>query len=163
MASATVDLINGRKARLTCNYVSTDIAGNRTKWSWKAEFINSGGVWGDGNEWRLRGFAIKSWADFYIPSGSSTILLGEGEFWKYHEPDGTYDTENFYLDIASTNPYVGNGTATLAISPPLIPRGPRVRYNGTWRNTVAYAKVSGTWKTVVPYANVSGTWKVGGA
>jgi hypothetical protein len=43
-----------------------------------------------------------------------------------------------------------------------IPRGPRVKDSGVWRNTILYVKDNGTWKIAIPYVKDNGTWKIGG-
>lgn len=43
-----------------------------------------------------------------------------------------------------------------------IPRGPRVKDSGVWKNTILYVKDNGTWKVAIPYVKDNGTWKIGG-
>jgi hypothetical protein len=43
-----------------------------------------------------------------------------------------------------------------------IPRGPRVKDSGVWRNTILYVKDNGEWKTAIPYVKDNGEWKIGG-
>lgn len=45
---------------------------------------------------------------------------------------------------------------------PRIPRGPRVKDGGVWKNTILYVKDAGVWKIAIPYVKDAGTWKIGG-
>lgn len=82
-----------------------------------------------------------------------------GTFRVYHKPDGTgsysFVTSSSLVSLGSA--LASTGTRTLA----RIPRGPRVKHGGVWRNTVAYVKVSGVWRIALPYVK-SGTWKING-
>jgi len=69
-----------------------------------------------------------------------------------------------YVDAATNASYVPENTLayTTNITLPRIPRGPRVKDSGVWKNTVLYVKDSGVWRIAVPYVKDNGTWKIGG-
>jgi hypothetical protein len=83
-----------------------------------------------------------------------------------HDLDGTRSdlVVRGYVDAVTDANNVPDKTEafTYAITLPRIPRGPRVKDSGVWKNTVLYVKDSGVWKIAVPYVKDNGTWKIGG-
>lgn len=57
---------------------------------------------------------------------------------------------------------VGKASVSGSLKLPKIPRGPRVRVSGSWKNTMAYVRVSGSWKLAIPYIRSGGVWKIAG-
>lgn len=42
-----------------------------------------------------------------------------------------------------------------------IPKGVRLKINGTWKEAIPYVRVNGSWKETVPYARTNSQWKEG--
>ena len=102
-------------------------------------------------------------------SGTSLSLLTSTQIASVvipHDVDGTRPDLIIrgYVDAPSNATYVPENTQayTYSMTLPRIPRGPRVKDSGVWKNTVLYVKDSGTWKIAIPYVKDSGTWKIGG-
>lgn len=99
-------------------------------------------------------------------SGGSLTLLGAKTIAIPHNTDGTRSdlVIQGFCDAATNATYVPENTTanTNVVTLPRIPRGPRVKDNGVWRNTILYVKDNGTWKVAVPYVKDNGTWKIGG-
>jgi hypothetical protein len=119
-------------------------------------------VFGDGNTWSLSGAVGVGSTGFDIATGS-TGTLGSGNFWLGHNSDGTVGNPSLTLSVSSSNFYVGNGSVSVSESGPRIPRGPRVRHGGAYRNTIAYVKHNGAWRIAIPYVKHNGAWKVAGS
>lgn len=118
-----------------------------------ARFTGTGGYL---EVWNASGFAY----DFRNGSNSGSFLWTEGTVNIAHNADGTGS-----YDFASEIRLDGLGTATAGTGSrglPRIPRGPRVKTGGTWRNTICYVKVGGTWRIALPYVKTGGTWRLGG-
>ena len=118
-----------------------------------ARFTGTGGYT---EVWNVAGFAY----DFRNGSNSGEWLFAQGVRTITHNADGTASFE-----FASEMTLVSLGTAvasTGSIALPRIPRGPRVRSGGSWRNSVAYVRSGGQWKVAVPYVRSGGSWKVAG-
>lgn len=109
--------------------------------------------------WSISGTTVNTYAN------NTAYLLKDDTRTITHNSDGTKtvpvsadfktDTQGYSWSV----PYLavsGNFALTR------IPRGPRVRHNGVWRNTVAYVRVAGVWKIAVPYVRSGGVWKIGG-
>lgn len=83
-----------------------------------------------------------------------------------HNTDGTRPDVVIrgFCDAATNVTYVPENTTanTAAFALTRIPRGPRVKDNGVWKNTILYVKDNGTWKIAIPYVKDNGTWKIGG-
>lgn len=83
-----------------------------------------------------------------------------------HNDDGTRPdiVIRGYCDAATNATYVPENTTanTAAFALERIPRGPRVKDNGVWRNTILYVKDNGVWRIAIPYVKDNGTWKIGG-
>lgn len=69
-----------------------------------------------------------------------------------------------FVDSPSSDNWVPDSTQayTAAITLTPIPRGPRIKTGGTWKQTVLYVKTGGVWKIAVPYVKTGSTWKIGG-
>lgn len=101
------------------------------------------------------------------PAGSwSPREVGAWTVAKVHDADGTLPaasrTFTFSIEASGTSGLGGPTTQSVTLTIPRIPRGPRVKSGGTWRNTIAYVKTGGVWKIAIPYVK-QGTWKVGGS
>ena len=145
--------------RLTFTHEENDPSGNRSRWSYRAEIVNgSGSVFG-AVSWSLAG-AHGASGNANLPAGA-TITVASGDIWINHATDGTLTT---YLTFAvsSTNYYIGSGQVRIDATAPRIIRGPRIRVNGTWRNTIAYVRVGGAWRQATPYVRVGGSWRAAG-
>jgi Siphovirus protein of unknown function (DUF859) len=153
---------------LTVTNTSQDIGDNtsRVHWALYARLATSGwATWsGDSQSWSVNiGGAVRSglWILDFRPGTAKSILIAQGDVDITHNSDGT-KTFTSSGTLSTNHSSFGSGTASGSMTLPRIPRGPRVLYQGTWRNTVAYVRVNGSWVTAVPYVRVSGTWRIAG-
>lgn len=109
----------------------------------------------------VAGVGIFYQGPFYSAYGVGTHHIATGSLTFSHNPDGTFPVFNVAHNIWWQYLGIQVGTS-INYEVARIPRGPRVRYNNQWRNTVAYVNQGGTWKIAVPYVNQSGTWRIGG-
>ena len=83
-----------------------------------------------------------------------------------HNTDGTRPdlVIRGFCDAGTNASFVPENTqaSTNALTLLRIPRGPRVKDGGIWKNTVLYVKDAGVWKIAIPYVKDNGTWKIGG-
>ena len=155
--------------------VVQNIAGNYSDIFWRVWLAKSGG----GGYWGSANSSNRIAAVVGYPQGSQAQVLDESgfaydftdganvqKFYRqgnariYHNPDGT----GGYFFVASSR-LNGLGEAIVSTgvrSLPRIPRGPRVRANGVYRNTIAYVKVNGVWRLAIPYVRTAGAWKLSG-
>lgn len=90
---------------------------------------------------------------------SDELMLDGGYITVAHNDDGTGSLGfSGGADVAVFG--VANVAGSLTL--PRIPRGPRVRYGGQWRNTVAYVRSGGSWRIAIPYVRSGGSWRIGG-
>lgn len=92
-------------------------------------------------------------------STPKTLIIASGRTRIDHDSDGTKSVE---MVAAVSGLPIGDARVEGTLTFDRIPRGPRVRYNGSWRNTLAYVRASGVWRIVVPYVRVNGTYRIGG-
>lgn len=108
-------------------------------------------------------------------SGTSLSLLTSTQIAPViipHNDDGTrpdlviraYCTGIAINGAGEANDNIPKNTEAYSYPFPLvrIPRGPRVKDSGVWKNTILYVKDNGTWKVAIPYVKDNGTWKIGG-
>lgn len=150
------------------NQSSQDIADNQSVISWSLRIRkNSGsGYWWNSatgsKRVRLDGTLVldtEVQACDFRDSTPQTIILSSGTRTLTHDADGTLTAA---ISAGVSGLVLGSASMSGTIELDRIPRGPRVRVSGTWRNTVAYVRVSGSWRIAIPYVRVSGTWRVGG-
>jgi len=153
---------------MTVTVTSQNIANNTSTVSWVCKttkssgtgYSGSGNMSGsanvDGSVWSVSG---QNW-DF-TGGTPKTVTWTSGSKTITHGADGT-KTINWGATV-TLGSSVGKATISQSLTLPRIPRGPRVRVSGTWRNTVAYVRQGGTWKIAIPYARQGGTWKVAGS
>lgn len=103
----------------------------------------------------------------FLPSGFATNQQrwrdGPYDIDIPHLADGTRPDITIRMILDYDGGAVSNENYTAVISGiPRIPRGPRVKDAGTWKNTIAYVKDAGVWKIAIPYVKDAGTWKIGG-
>ncbi len=111
--------------------------------------VNVGGLTGSGTwnyDWRASG------ADRALGSGSGYIT---------HNSDGTKSIS--ITANANGNYPLGTASISQTLGLARIPRGPRVRWSGVWRNTVLYVRHAGTWRIAIPYVRFGGTWRNAGS
>lgn len=96
----------------------------------------------------------------FRPSGNQSITLLSTSRWFDHNSDGTLTVlcKSDLIDIS----VLGTSQISFNYELPRIPRGPKVKIDGEWKNTVAYMKVDGEWVIGIPYVKDDGTWKIGG-
>lgn len=159
---------NGYQLELVVSAGTQNIANNTTVVSW-ALYLHNGyktidspcagsATVGGSHAWGFN-------AQFTLLSQHQRRLLGSGSKTVKHNADGTgsaYSVAHYY---SHTQGYIWsiprldvNGTISLT----RIPRGPRVRSGGVWKQTVAYVRVGGVWKIAIPYVRSGGVWKIGG-
>ena len=154
--------------------VSQDIAANSSYIYWRAIVykLAGSGIWGSdpsnvgqagssngapNNLWNISGF----YYDFRNGSSTGTFTFAEGFFTLYHNADGTASYYvNGYMNLAGAgSAFTGSGTKEL----PRIPRGPRVKDAGVYKNTIAYVKDAGVYKIAIPYVKDASVYKIGGS
>lgn len=113
--------------------------------------------WGDvdGSIGSSSGFAYD-----FRGSTPNTLTWASGTKTISHADDGT---KTVYFSSGSGLVNLGSAGASGSLALPRIPRGPRVKVAGTWRNSVAYVKVGGVWRIAIPYVKSGGTWRIGGS
>jgi Siphovirus protein of unknown function (DUF859) len=98
---------------------------------------------------------------FDFRGNTSEVTFVSGNVTIVHNPDGTktgvacsFDmpTADFTTGFQETT---GSGTFNL----PAIPRGPKVKVTGQFKQAICFVKVGGLWKTAIPYIKVDGIWK----
>lgn len=163
---------NGYSLRLDVAQGTQDIANNRsimhvtmylqTTSSTIGGAYMSGGLWiGPGSTlvWSPSG-------QYNYTSNNTLYVLYSSSFWRDHNADGTLAAgatgtfQSVDQGVAWRIPYL---SVTGSITFTRIPRGPRVKHAGVWRNTIGYVKQAGTWKIAIPYVKHAGTWKIGGS
>ena len=167
------DNFSGRsnsRLRVAVALDSTDVANNATKWDFSLRVENvkgSSATWsGVQTDYSINiggqtfsGTTPAGAFDFRDGADYHNIRLGTTG-WIAHNADGT-KTLSFSGRVDDAHIF-GDARASGSIVAPRIPRGPRVRVNGVWRNTVAYVRVGGVWRIAIPYVRQSGTWRVAG-
>lgn len=111
---------------------------------------------GVGTIWSNGGFNY----DFRNGSSTGTWTYFSGSFWVQHAPDGTgYFNLSGYISLTD----IGSGTTgTGNVALPRIPRGPRIKHAGQYKNSIAYVKHGGTYKIAIPFVKHGGLYKIGG-
>lgn len=161
--------------RLECTYAigTQDIANNRTYLTiWEriyvAAYNGAGGPWkaspaSSASVTSVMGTHIGFSGGYDLRSSvQSSQSLGSWAGWVNHNADGTMALGISYAFSGNGGTPLGNGSGSFTITFPRIPRGPRVKFGGVWRNTVLYVKHLGVWKIAVLYVKHLGTWKIGG-
>lgn len=142
-----------------------NIEGNYTPVTWSLRARSTGGspTWsGDLQQWAVNIGGSTPDGTWVLDFRSTNLIIVAGATVNIaHNADGTR-TLNSGGSLYTNHTNFGNGTASGSMVLPRIPRGPRVRYAGTWRNTVAYVRTAGVWRIVVPYVRSGGVWRVGG-
>lgn len=100
-----------------------------------------------------------NWSFDFRPTGLGSYTLINTTRNIAHNSDGTM-TLNITTSIAGDT--LGSSSPNVSVTLARIPRGPRVKDNGTWRNTIMYVKDNGTWRIAIPYVKDNGTWRIGG-
>lgn len=94
-----------------------------------------------------------------------TRTLATVEQWVNHNNDGTKAVAvrgEFKTDIQSGTWAFPSTTVTGTHTLPRIPRGPRVRHNGVWRNTMIYVRDGGRWRQAICYVRHASKWRQAG-
>lgn len=158
--------------RLNRSEGSLDIAGNRSYLSLSLYLVTTAAN-GAGGAYNLNNWStayvnsaelgsLVAWQGHYDmrPASSLPSLhLGSWEGWVTHNSDGT-KTINFTFGFSGqggTPLSTGDGSDSIVLTP--LPRGPKVRIGGAWKQSTAYVRVGGAWKQAVPYTRVGGGWK----
>lgn len=111
------------------------------------------------------GSGIAAWNAAPDFSGGSFGLASSGTIVITHKNDGTAQiTGSAYWTASGGDGWFNSGFSGSGgpWSLPRLPRGPRVKVAGVWKNTILYVKVAGVWKIAIPYVKVAGVWKIGG-
>lgn len=109
--------------------------------------------------YRIDGVQLDGFFTYDFQS-SDSLVLASGARTITHNTDGTKTVQ--FLTSADVDQMGVATTPTGSVALARIPRGPRVRSGGVWRNTVAYVRSGGVWKIAIPYVRSNGTWKIGG-
>lgn len=109
--------------------------------------------------------ATKSGTPF-LPSGYAHDAvrwnLGNYDIQIPHGDDGKRGAITLRMELEYGNGNVDEAHTFSFNDFPDIPRGPRLKAAGVWKNSLAYVKAAGIWKIALPYVKVSGLWKIGG-
>lgn len=158
---------------LECDRVSQSVENNTTRLAIYLRAINRGNTssfsnWPGTQTGSVDGVGTAGAysANPFLPSGVGTGVQRWRSGPHYidipHGDDGTRGAVTLRQTLVYGNGAV-NESATVSFNDfPAIPRGPRVKVAGVWKNTVAYVKVAGVWKIAIPYVKVAGIWKIGG-
>lgn len=157
---------------LHADRIGQDIAGNYTLVRLYVQAISQGANWGWSN-YRLThygGIDGVGWAGSHTVDRLTTGFGPGAQRWNVHigdlkvphGSDGTRGAVTLRMKVETADRDLSGEWTASFNDFPSIPRGPRVRHNGAWRNTVAYVKHNGTWKIAIPHAKASGAWKVSG-
>lgn len=171
MATWDLGLSSGGILRVIANQGTQDIPNNRSICNASLYVINntsSEGRWANGSwAWSIRSpnatVQNSGSGSNYTFAAWEAKLFGTASFWNTHNADGTLTKQvtGHFADIP-TYGWWGSGSTGGNITYTRIPRGPRVKSAGTWRQTVAYVKSGGTWKIAIPYTKSGGVWRIGG-
>jgi hypothetical protein len=115
-----------------------------------------------GNAFSLSGFGntiTGTWGFDFRPTGNQSYTIIDTTRNITHNSDGT-QTLTITTDV--NGGVLGSSSPNETVVLPRIPRGPRVKDGGVWKNTVLYVKDAGVWKVAIPYVKDAGTWKIGG-
>lgn len=168
MASAKIFIGRwGSEWRGYVDELSVDIPNNRSRVRVRGILYNGGSArsWTGGNVQKsISGGA--SWTNnsggFDVAARSTQTII-DVQFDIPHNADGTKTvTFNIRVGNTPTQTFGSGGTVKVTITLTRIPRGPRVRSGGVWRNTIAYVRSGGVWRIALPYVRTGGTWKLGG-
>lgn len=155
------------RARLECWVADQEIANNRSLIGiqWIAEETAQQPSWHLDNNlgWSA---AVNSvpfsglWSYDFRPTGNQAFVVLNTTVWINHNNDGT-------LAVSASGSFpsadiLGSASAGLSFMAPRIPRGPKVKDGGTYKNTVAYVKDAGVYKIAIPYIKDAGVYKIGG-
>ena len=101
-----------------------------------------------------------NWHYDFRPSGNQSYTLLNSVRTVTHNADGTMSISG---TAAIQGDILGNITGlTVNLVLPRIPRGPKLKYEGEYKNTVAYIKTAGEYKIAIPYLKSDGQYKIGG-
>ena len=156
------------RARVELWLVSQDIVNNRSLCGAQviAEEIGSG--WPGWSldpvqSWSasLTGYSFGgAWTYDYRAGGLQATYFVNSTYYIQHAADGTGSAYlSAYIDTQNSPGAVSLG---VGLALPRIPRGPRVKDGGVYKNTVAYVKDAGVYKIAIPYIKDAGVYKIGG-
>lgn len=155
---------------------ATDIAANSSQWAWEVwinEVVPPSVAYNVNRppdprapRWvcRINGQEVGSGYFIYrFWQTSGAIQLGGGTVWLKHGADGTLNVSG---SAGASGIPLGSVTVESVgsdnLDAPRIPRGPRLLWGGSWRNTVAYVRWGGSWHIAIPYVRWGGSWHIGG-
>lgn len=143
-----------------------NIAQNTTNVSWSLRARSTGGspTWSaSAQSWSVNigGFTNSGTWTLDFRNGVVQIIVASSTWVIEHNNDGTKTLTSSGTLITDHTSF-GRGTASGSVVLDRIPRGPKVRYNGAWRDTIAYVRSGGTWRNAVPYVKVGASWKPAG-
>lgn len=158
---------------LECNRISQNIAGNSTRLRLYFKSINRGNTSSWSGWYGYQKISIPShWGGAtqsgnpFLPSGYAHDQVrwykGAYDVDISHGADGTRGAVTLRMQLEYGNGAV-NETHNVSFNDfPDIPRGPRVKDAGIWKNTLAYIRSGGIWKIALPYVKSGGIWRIGG-
>lgn len=159
--------------RLAISAGSPNIVDNYTPVSWQTwleKIGTAGGPWALADVctgWTIiNDDYVLNYGEFdydFRPSGGTAPprILGSGTVNVPHNADGT-KVLTFSAGWSEPHNLIGNGSLSNGLTLARIPRGPRVKQGGQYKNTVAYVKQGGQYKIAIPYVKNAGQYKIGG-
>jgi hypothetical protein len=101
-----------------------------------------------------------AWTYDYTPGGLQAVYLVNSTYYINHNADGTGSAVlSAYIDTDNSPGAVSLG---VSLTLPRIPRGPRIKQGGQYKNSIAYVKQGGQYKIAIPYVKSGGLYKIGG-
>lgn len=148
---------------------STNLENNTTIVDWQLRLIATSSYFAPlqtiGNLYVAGNHVWAHQGNLSLPGFNSELLLSASGMVVAHNIDGTGSASasaDFRSTVNTQSWHVPQLNVSGSIGLSRIPRGPRVRSNGQWRNTIPYVKHNGQWRIAIPYTKHGGQWKIGG-
>lgn len=150
---------------LIVNPGAQSVPGNYTAVAWSLRARSTGGspTWsGDSQSWSVNIGGYTYSGTWVLDFRSTSLIIVAGRTTNVvHNVDGTRVLSSSGT-LTTNHSNFGSGTAGGTLTLDRIPRGPKVRYNGAWRDTIAFVKDGATWRQAVPYVKSGASWKPAG-
>jgi hypothetical protein len=112
-----------------------------------------------GEPWSARTYS-GLWTFDFRTSGLQKYTLLNTTFVATHNADGTLSV---LCNWSISGDLLGTAASSQTLAVPRIPRGPRVKDAGAYKNSIAYVKDAGVYKIAIPYVKDAGVYKIGGS
>ena len=160
---------NGYELIVTSTLLSQDVANNRSR---VRTSIQIRSIFARAFNSRVRGRALSNGVVLWNVNGTNMSLtqgqtrtIGTWDRWITHNLDGTKTiaVRGEFRTITQGPTWAFPATTVTGDHAlPRIPRGPRVRHNGTWRNTMLYVRHGSRWRQAICYVRHGGRWRQAG-